>query len=558
MDPAEVAYCDFARDIIHDGDKKAQLAFLQVYRAFRSRTRLYDIWLREYTEVCDQYQRSKRLINTSTIRITPLKSSKISTNTPHPFEKKKTAITQFLSEGLKQNLLDCTRPDIDSLLPVLVQHGESSELVSTVKLAFIRFNISVDAGRKSLSVRNIAEVVKKTVIPAPNTSRDLTPPADVMEIQPRDFAAYLSAVFSERASPHEIIHMALTDATDPVTTPVLRRIVDKFTQLSYLIPTEILLCRKTTRNRRKFLKYVLNVLRECYAAGNFQAVFAIVAGVTMNPVQRLRSLWYDDDTPTKTRLAFEEIEEIVTPVRSYAKYRTELAKRDRAIPYTGLITSDIKHLVDSGLYLPSMNTPNSLVVNPHAYNTLVQLVATTPTTPPTVPDPMIAKWFVVYRVTTDDDALYKLSCAIQPPNRAPTLDLSTVVSTNPPSLFTPHAAMITPMRRLERHNSLTFEKRGVSVRLTRSVSFHRVSTRDDIQTILKNCVELWSEKMVAKWLREIGLAEYADKFISEAITGATLLLITDDQFKNDLGVSKLGHRIRLRSAIAGLGSLRRP
>jgi class 3 adenylate cyclase len=58
---------------------------------------------------------------------------------------------------------------------------------------------------------------------------------------------------------------------------------------------------------------------------------------------------------------------------------------------------------------------------------------------------------------------------------------------------------------------------------------------------------------VAAWLRGLGLQQYEQAFRENAIDDAVLLELTADDLK-DLGVSLVGHRRKLLSAIAALGS----
>jgi class 3 adenylate cyclase len=59
---------------------------------------------------------------------------------------------------------------------------------------------------------------------------------------------------------------------------------------------------------------------------------------------------------------------------------------------------------------------------------------------------------------------------------------------------------------------------------------------------------------VRSWLEAIGLAQYADAFEANEID-MDLLGQVDDQILKDIGVSAAGHRLRIRNAIAKLGSV---
>lgn len=55
---------------------------------------------------------------------------------------------------------------------------------------------------------------------------------------------------------------------------------------------------------------------------------------------------------------------------------------------------------------------------------------------------------------------------------------------------------------------------------------------------------------VATWLNDNGMRQYADRFQAEEITIDTLPLLTEEHLK-DMGVTPLGHRLRLLSSIKG-------
>ena len=58
---------------------------------------------------------------------------------------------------------------------------------------------------------------------------------------------------------------------------------------------------------------------------------------------------------------------------------------------------------------------------------------------------------------------------------------------------------------------------------------------------------------VRKWLAAIDLAQYADAFVANDLD-IDLLGQVDDQVLKDIGVSSAGHRLRIRNAIAKLGT----
>ena len=62
----------------------------------------------------------------------------------------------------------------------------------------------------------------------------------------------------------------------------------------------------------------------------------------------------------------------------------------------------------------------------------------------------------------------------------------------------------------------------------------------------------WGVLDVSEWLSSIGMSDYSDAFVREAIDGEVLLELTADDMNAALGITKLGHRKRLEKEIAQL------
>ena len=64
----------------------------------------------------------------------------------------------------------------------------------------------------------------------------------------------------------------------------------------------------------------------------------------------------------------------------------------------------------------------------------------------------------------------------------------------------------------------------------------------------------WGVTDVSEWLSSIGLSDYSEAFVREAIDGEVLLELTADDLSGALGVSKLGHRKKLEREISQLAA----
>ncbi|ERE92453.1 ras-GEF domain-containing family member 1B [Cricetulus griseus] len=86
----------------------------------------------------------------------------------------------------------------------------------------------------------------------------------------------------------------------------LEAYVEWFNRLSYLVATEICMPVKK-KHRARMIEYFIDVARECFNIGNFNSLMAIISGMNMSPVSRLKKTW------AKVKTAKFDILEIVIP-----------------------------------------------------------------------------------------------------------------------------------------------------------------------------------------------------------------------------------------------------
>ncbi|PIO31343.1 hypothetical protein AB205_0013290, partial [Aquarana catesbeiana] len=86
----------------------------------------------------------------------------------------------------------------------------------------------------------------------------------------------------------------------------LEAYVEWFNRLSYLVATEICMPVKK-KHRARIIEFFIDVARECFNIGNFNSLMAIISGMNMSPVSRLKKTW------AKVKTAKFDILEIVIP-----------------------------------------------------------------------------------------------------------------------------------------------------------------------------------------------------------------------------------------------------
>lgn len=120
-----------------------------------------------------------------------------------------------------------------------------------------------------------------------------------------------------------------------------------YDRLSYFVATEI--CTKLRkRHRVHVIEYFVDVAKECINIGNFNSLMAIISGLNMTCVQRLKKTWAKIN-----REKFEILEHQSNPSNNFSSYRSSLkaalwrsegASDDRqriVVPFFSLLIKDI-------------------------------------------------------------------------------------------------------------------------------------------------------------------------------------------------------------------------
>uniref|UniRef100_A0A7E4ZZ79 Ras-GEF domain-containing protein n=1 Tax=Panagrellus redivivus TaxID=6233 RepID=A0A7E4ZZ79_PANRE len=127
----------------------------------------------------------------------------------------------------------------------------------------------------------------------------------------------------------------------------IRHYVEWFNQLTNLVATEILR-HSRKRYRVKTIEYFIDVAKECINIGNFNSLMSIVAGLSLQPVARLKRTWARVE---KSKL--EILQHQLDPSGNFISYRATLkaaiwrsdgAKQDAErviIPFFGLLMKDL-------------------------------------------------------------------------------------------------------------------------------------------------------------------------------------------------------------------------
>ncbi|XP_061386884.1 ras-GEF domain-containing family member 1B-B, partial [Musca vetustissima] len=145
-------------------------------------------------------------------------------------------------------------------------------------------------------------------------------------------------------------HIMNTSLNDMKKTRNLESYVEWFNRLSYLTASEIVKYPKK-KQRVRVIEYWIETARECFNIGNFNSLMAIIAGLNLAPISRLKKTW------SKVQSAkFSVLEHQMDPTSNFNSYRSTLKaamwrsegateERERIIiPFFSLFVKDLYFL----------------------------------------------------------------------------------------------------------------------------------------------------------------------------------------------------------------------
>ncbi|CAG9855720.1 unnamed protein product [Phyllotreta striolata] len=185
---------------------------------------------------------------------------------------------------------------------------------------------------------------------------------DISEICPNPalLAQQLTHVELERLSfigPEEFVQAFAkenpnleTSFKDMKKTHNLEQYVQWFNRLSYFVATQV--CKYQKKKMRvRVVEYWIETGRECFNIGNFNSLMAIIAGLNMSPISRLKKTWSKIHSGK-----FAILEHQMDPSSNFSSYRSTLKaamwrsegatdQRQRiVIPFFSLLVKDLYFL----------------------------------------------------------------------------------------------------------------------------------------------------------------------------------------------------------------------
>uniref|UniRef100_A0A3Q1IBW6 Rap guanine nucleotide exchange factor (GEF) 6 n=1 Tax=Anabas testudineus TaxID=64144 RepID=A0A3Q1IBW6_ANATE len=124
----------------------------------------------------------------------------------------------------------------------------------------------------------------------------------------------------------------------------LKQFEEVINQETFWVATEILK-EPNALKRMKTIKHFIKIALHCRECKNFNSMFAIISGLNLAPVARLRSSW--EKLPSKYEKLFVDLQDLFDPSRNMAKYRNVLSSQSMQppiIPLFPVVKKDLTFL----------------------------------------------------------------------------------------------------------------------------------------------------------------------------------------------------------------------
>nr|XP_020650128.1 rap guanine nucleotide exchange factor 6-like isoform X6 [Pogona vitticeps] len=124
----------------------------------------------------------------------------------------------------------------------------------------------------------------------------------------------------------------------------LKQFEDVINQETFWVATEIL-SEPNQLKRMKIIKHFIKIALHCRECKNFNSMFAVISGLNLAPVARLRGTW--EKLPSKYEKHLRDLQDLFDPSRNMAKYRNILSSQSMQppiIPLFPVVKKDITFL----------------------------------------------------------------------------------------------------------------------------------------------------------------------------------------------------------------------
>ncbi|ANB50396.1 guanine nucleotide exchange factor [Powai lake megavirus] len=508
------------------GDNKSQLIFFKLSPIMLNCSEIINIWINNYLLTIDDINKIKVLNNSDKLNnLLIIKNN----------------IMNFLKCGL---ILDYLKLDKNNHYKVikLLEMNENKTYINFVKLNLAK-NYHIEAKNRTSSEISMTDYLKNTSnIVLTKSSNELHKIiSSIMDIDTNDFVNTINRYFIDlyrKINCHDLLYKIIKS---DYHCNYLEEIIELFGKLSQLVATEILLKSENIKSRIiKVVNKFIDIAEKFFETNNFQGFFAIIAGLNIHAIQRIKFIW----KPNKNRtLSFQNHEKIITHNNGYHCYRSHLKTQSKYIPYIGIVFSDIDHILQAGII-----NPETYLINTINYNVLAKIINCFESVIP-LPGYM-RKNYNVFRNEYCDQSIIEFIKNVKIMNEEKIYKISYDLCSQELNNIDNILEQI-DNKQSKNIGKISKSNFGSEIRYEQILALingSNIKNNLDLEKyefIFNSPIKSWTNRQVLHWLEFIDLREYIKIFKNNHINGFVLDELNHDYLKNDLSINKLGHRIKI-------------
>ncbi|KAJ3154427.1 hypothetical protein HDU89_008497 [Geranomyces variabilis] len=226
------------------------------------------------------------------------------------------------------HLLKAMLIDLVGKIKEAVGQPQAEQIVTAVDKQIVKWNIRTSQMQGLMDPSNVSRSAQESLISAdvsPSTLAEQMCLYDSMLFRHIDAIEYVNLIMKK-------------------TSPTLNFLISRFDKESYWVATEIV-GKKDLKTRIRVLRTFIVTAKECLDAQNYFSVFAIMFGLSLSPVQRLKKTWEGISDNKKKVLA--DLEKFTDVSKNFKTYRDKLeASTPPLIPFLPIFIKDLTFLND--------------------------------------------------------------------------------------------------------------------------------------------------------------------------------------------------------------------
>lgn len=362
---------NFMKKIMTCSNESDHINLLKIYPIFKNNKSIISVWKDIYNDIIkkQKFNNSDKLFDHARNKFQLLNFDRGNKN----LSNEKNNLFKFLYTGLSFKYIQTTKKMLAELTDLFERNNEDQQTINMFNLEIIKIT-SINKLQTCSSAKLPKEVFfRKFIIPSGSARPIIMTDTykDIMDIEHDQLAMELTRIFTIHINNMNMQELALAvicknDEYDPEKCPELYALKEYFNMLCYTI-TKHIICQSTNDERIRAIIFFIKLAKSLDKYNNLHGMYAVFIGLTHHSLQRIKPLWNSEAKHTRKYNDMASLFDLTKNSINYRNYLNNIKKK--VVPYIGLITSDIKHLIEISIIDHNNNN-----INMEVYNDIIKLI----------------------------------------------------------------------------------------------------------------------------------------------------------------------------------------